>query len=165
MKVYTGDKRREEIKLDEIDQKILALLSENANSSVKDIANQVKIPLSTAFSRIKRLEEKGVIKGYTIKVNPSVLGFTITAVIHFSVEGPYLEEIEQTLANHPNIVALYDITGEFDIVAIARFRDIDELDHFIKSVLKNPKVRKTITSVVLRVVKENYPGIPMITQR
>ncbi len=162
--MYTG-KKRDEARLDETDQKILALLSENANASVKEIAMQVGIPLSTAFSRIKRLEERGIIRGYTIKVNPGALGFTVTAVIHFSVDGPYLEEIEQTLASHPNIVALYDTTGEFDIIAIARFRDIDELDHFIKSVLKNPKVKKTITSVVLRVVKENYPGIPTITQR
>jgi len=144
--------------IDDTDLKILSLLVENANESVKGIARKLGMPVSTVFTRIKRMKERGVIKGYTIKVDPQALGFMVTAVIHFSVEGPYLEEIEETLKGHPSIVALYDTTGEFDIIAVARFRSISELDSFIKSLLKNPKIRKTTTNVVLRVVKEEYPG-------
>ncbi len=146
---------------DEIDAKIIKELQRDAAASLSEIASRLGIPVSTVFSRIKRLREAGVIKGYTIRVDPALLGYNVTAIIMFSVEGPYLEEIESVLSSNPNIIALYDTTGDYDVVAIARFRSIQELDRFIKGVLKNPRIRKTITSVVLRVVKEELGGIPV----
>ena len=163
--VKMSSKRQKERKIvDDIDLKLLYHLSKNANESIKEIAKKIGIPVSTAFARIKKLEEKGIIKSYTIKINPIALGFAVTAIIHFSVEGPYLEEIEKQIALNPNIIALYDTTGDFDIIAIARFQSINELDKFIKNTLKNPKVKRTITNVVLRVVKEDYPGIPIVEE-
>lgn len=154
-------KERKHVELDDLDYKILRELSMNSERGVKDIAEKLGIPVSTCFNRIKRLKDHGVIKRYTISIDPQALGYEVTAAIHINVEGPYLEEIERALSENPNIIFLYDITGEYDVLAIARFRNVGELDRFIKSLLKNPKVKRTITNVILRVVKESDLKVPL----
>ncbi len=155
------DDRKARYYLDEVDSLILAELSKNARASLKEISRKLGVPTSTVFTRIRKLEDKGIIKRYTVIVDPQKLGYTITAVIHFSVEGPYLEQIEKNLSQHPNIIGLYDTTGDFDIIAIVRFRSMDELDRFIKNTLRNPHIKKTITNMVLRTVKEQQPSVPL----
>ena len=152
-------KRKRKI-LDELDLMIIKELQKDSSQSLSEIASRINAPVSTVFSRVKKMREEGVIRGFTAVINPVVLGYNVTAIIMFSVEGAYVEDIEKQLAPNPNIIALYDTTGEYDIIAIARFKSISELDRFIKSVLKNPRIKKTITSVVLRVVKENFSGVP-----
>ena len=147
--------------LDEKDMLLLSYLIQDAKASLKKISRALGLPSSTVFSRIKKLEGKGIIKKYTVVIDHLKLGFNITAVIHFSVEGPYLEEVEKTLSSHPNIIGLYDVTGDFDIIAIARFKTIDELDFFIKNTLRNPHIKKSITNMALRVVKETQPPLPL----
>ncbi|MEM0020674.1 MAG: Lrp/AsnC family transcriptional regulator [Fervidicoccaceae archaeon] len=154
-------KEVEELVLEEVDLKILEALARNARGSLKEISEVVGIPISTAFSRIRRLEQLGIIRGYTLDLDHEKLGYKITAIIHFSVEGPYLEEIEKQLSSKQNVIFLYDITGEFDILAVARFRSIEELDKFVKDTLRNPHVKKTTTSIALRVVKEMHPHVPL----
>ncbi|MGC9115213.1 MAG: Lrp/AsnC family transcriptional regulator [Fervidicoccaceae archaeon] len=151
----------EEIALEEVDLKIIKALAGNARGSLKEISEVVGIPISTAFSRIRKLEQQGIIKGYTVSVNQDKLGYKITAIIHFSVDGPYLEEIEKQLASKENVIFLYDTTGDFDIIAVARFKSIEELDRFIKDTLKNPHIRRTTTSIALRVVKESSTHVPL----
>ncbi|MGB9725920.1 MAG: Lrp/AsnC family transcriptional regulator [Fervidicoccaceae archaeon] len=154
-------KEVEEIALEEVDLKIIKALAGNARGSLKEISEVVGIPISTAFSRIRKLEQQGIIKGYTVSVNQDKLGYKITAIIHFSVDGPYLEEIEKQLASKENVIFLYDTTGDFDIIAVARFKSIEELDRFIKDTLKNPHIRRTTTSIALRVVKESSTHVPL----
>jgi len=153
--------RRRRAEIDELDEKILRELASNAELGVKELAGKLGIPTSTCFNRIKKLKEMGVIKKVTVSVDPMALGYEVTAAIHLNVEGPYLEEIEKQLAENPNILYLFDITGEYDVLAIARFKSVQELDRFIKSILKNPKVKRTITNVVLRVIKESDSKVPM----
>ncbi len=105
---------------------------------------------------MRRLEEAGVIKGYTVNLDYSKLGYDVTVVIHMSVEGRVIEDIEERLARISNVVAVYDVTGEFDIIVLARFGSIGELDRFIKWLIKVPGVRRTITSIALRIVKEDF---------
>lgn len=152
---------KKKIELDDLDYKILKELAKNAELGVKDIAKKLDIPVSTCFNRIKRLRENGVINKFTISIEPYTLGYEVTAAVHLNVEGPYLEEIEKDLAENPNILYLYDITGEYDVLAIVRFKSVEELDKFIKGLLKNPKIKRTITNVILRVVKESDVRIPL----
>ncbi|MGC8675127.1 Lrp/AsnC family transcriptional regulator [Fervidicoccus sp.] len=150
--------------LDEIDLKILTHLSNSSKTSLNQLSNILGIPVSTVFARIKKLEEKGIIDKYTLSVDPKKLGFNVTAIINFSVEGSHIEEFEKQISNHPNVLFLYDITGDFDVIAVTRFRNIEELDYFIKNVLKNPYVKRTITNIALRVVKESYLHVPLLIE-
>ncbi len=122
--------------------------------SVREVARRVRAPHSTVYERIRKLEKSGIILGYTVRVDYKRLGYQITALILVNVDGRHILEVEEWLAKHPNVLAVYDITGEHDIAVIASFKTIDELDSFVKNVLRNPYVRQTRTSIVFRKVKE-----------
>ena len=64
--------------------------------------------------------------------------------------------MEKSLANLDEVISIYDVTGDYDIAVIARFKDRSSLNNFIKSALKMPHVTKTVTNVVLNVVKEDF---------
>ena len=142
--------------LDEIDIKIIRLLQENSRISFNEIAKKIGISVGTAYNRVKNLEEKGVLKGYTALIDPIKMGYGITAIILIQAEGAHLVEVEKEVAKLNNVVSVYDITGEFDIAVIARFKDSRRLNAFVKKVLSMPYVKRTVTNVVLNVVKEDF---------
>lgn len=143
-------------KLDEIDFKILNLLQEDSRLSYKKIADKLGISVGTAYNHIKSLEEKGVLKGYTVLVDATKVGYNLTALILIQAEGRYLIDVESEIAKISSVTSVYDITGDFDIAVIARFKDRDGLNQFIKSLLKIPHIKRTVTSVVLNIVKEDF---------
>lgn len=143
-------------KIDEIDFKIIRLLQENSRISFNEIAKKVGVSVGTAYNRVKNLEEKGILKGYTVLVDPAKVGYGITAIILIQAEGAHLVKVEKEIAELDNVVSVYDITGEFDIAVIARFKDSYGLNAFVKKVLSIPYVKRTVTNVVLNVVKEDF---------
>ncbi|MGB9958959.1 MAG: Lrp/AsnC family transcriptional regulator [Candidatus Bathyarchaeales archaeon] len=142
-------------RVDEIDLKIINLLQEDSRLSYNKIASKLGISVGTAYNRIKNLEEKGVLKGYTVLVDMDKVGYNLTALILIQAEGKHLLDVETEIAKMNNVVSVYDITGDFDIAAIARFKDRNNLNQFIKNLLSLPYVKKTVTNVVLNVVKED----------
>lgn len=142
--------------LDEIDLEIIRLLQENSRISFNEIAKKLGISVGTAYNRVKNLEEKGVLKGYTALVDPIKMGYGITAIILIQAEGAHLVEVEKEVAKLDNVISVYDITGEFDVAVVARFKDSRGLNAFVKKVLSMPYVKRTVTNVVLNVVKEDF---------
>ncbi|HSQ53105.1 MAG TPA: Lrp/AsnC family transcriptional regulator [Acidobacteriota bacterium] len=143
-------------KVDEIDQKIIRLLQEDARKSFNKIADSLGIAVGTAYNRVKNLEDKGILKGYTIMLDSAKLGYTLTAVILIEAEGRFLPDVEKALAKLDEVICIYDITGDYDVAVVARFKDRTALNSFIKSALKMPHVSRTVTNVVLNVVKEDF---------
>lgn len=141
--------------LDDLDRKILRLLVEDSRRSFREIAKILGIAVGTAYNRIKKLEELDIIKAYTVLVDQSKIGYGLTAFILMQAEGQYLEEVEKEAAKLDAVSCVYDITGDFDIAIIARFKNSGELNTFIKSMLKNTHVKKTVTNVVLNTIKED----------
>ena len=152
----TEKKSEAPLPLDDIDRKILALLQKNARISFRDIADAVGISVGTVHNRIKKLERLGIIRGYTTLLDPYKLGFELTALILMQVDGAHIVEVEREIAKHREVCGVYDITGDFDILVIARFRTREELNNFIKSILKLPHIKRTVTSIALNIVKENF---------
>ncbi len=152
----TGKKPEATLSLDEVDRKILALLQENARISFRDIADAVGVSVGTVHNRIKKLETLNIIKRYTTLFDPYKLGFELTALILIQVDGAHIIEVEQEIAKHSEVCGVYDITGDFDILVIARFRTREELNSFIKSILKLPHIKRTVTSIALNIVKEDF---------
>jgi DNA-binding Lrp family transcriptional regulator len=142
-------------KLDDVDLRIINLLQEDSRLSYNKIARKLGISVGTAYNRIKSLEERGVVKGYTVLVDMAKVGYNLTALILIQAEGKHLLDVENEIARMNNVVSVYDITGDFDIAVIARFKDRDSLNQFIKSLLSLPYVKRTVTNVVLNVVKED----------
>lgn len=144
------------IKLDEIDIKIIEELKRNSRQTYKGLAEKFNIAIGTVYNRIRKLEELGIIKSFTIDIDYSKLGYDLTAIIMIQVEGPYIIEVEKKIANFKEVMSVYDITGEFDIAVIAKFKDREHLNKFIKGILTMPHIRRTVTSIALSVMKENF---------
>jgi len=143
-------------KIDKIDLQIINLLQEDSRLSFNKIAKELGISVGTAYNRIKNLEERGILKGYTAIVDPAKVGYTLTAIILIQAKGKHLLNVENEVAKMSNVISVYDITGDFDIAVVARFKDRFGLNAFIKNLLTMPYVKRTVTNVVLNVVKEDF---------
>ena len=142
--------------MDDVDRKIMRLLQEDARKSFNKIADSLGIAVGTAYNRVKSMEDRGVLKGYTIILDSTKLGYGLTALILIEAEGKYLPEVEKELAQLDEVLCIYDITGDYDVAVVARFKNRTALNNFIKSALKMPHVTRTVTNVVLNVVKEDF---------
>ncbi|WP_206203871.1 Lrp/AsnC family transcriptional regulator [Thermococcus sp. 21S9] len=140
--------------VDELDIKIISLLQKNARLSYREIARELNVAVGTVYNRIKRLEEEGVIKGYAPVLDYEKLGFGLTALIGIKAQGRKIAEIERKIAEKTRAMMVYDITGEFDIFVIAKFKDREDMNRFVKWLLSLDGVEKTNTSVAMQVVKE-----------
>lgn len=142
--------------LNDVDFRILGLLQQDSRLSFNKIASKLGISVGTAFNRIKNLEKKGVLKGYTIILDPEKIGYSLTALILIQTQGGHLSEIESEISKAANVIAVYDITGEYDAAMITKFKDRTSLSVFIKNLMAIPHVKRTVTSVVLDVIKEEF---------
>jgi DNA-binding Lrp family transcriptional regulator len=143
-------------RLDSIDIQILRMLQEDSRTSYRKIAEALGIAVGTVYNRIKRLEDEGIFKAYTVIVDPTKISYDLTAVILVQAGGPHLAEVEKEIAQSEYTICVYDITGDFDIAVIARFKNRAMLNSFIKEILKMPHVTRTVTNVTLNVVKEDF---------
>jgi DNA-binding Lrp family transcriptional regulator len=141
--------------LDNVDLQIINLLQEDSRLSFNKIAEKLGIAVGTAYNRVKILEEKGVLRGYTAVVDHAKVGYGLTVIILIQAAGKHLQDVEKEVAKIDNVVSVYDITGDFDIAVVAKFKDRDSLNTFIKSTLSMPYVQRTVTNVALNIVKED----------
>lgn len=142
--------------LDEIDLKIIKLLQEDCRLSFSKVAVHLGISVGTAYNRIKSMEERGIIKGYTVIADPLKLDLSMTAIILIQAEGAHLIQVENQIAEMDNVISVYDITGDYDMSVIVRFKDRVDLNEFVKKLLSIPHVMRTVTNVVLNIVKEDF---------
>ncbi|NPA84754.1 MAG: Lrp/AsnC family transcriptional regulator [Crenarchaeota archaeon] len=142
--------------LDDLDMKILSILMNDARKSVREIARELGVSPATVHNRMKRLQQEGVLKGFMPIVDFPKLGYQVTAIIMVSVEGQRLREFENELKEMKNVIAIYDITGEFDVLVIAKFKDVQALDFFVKDLLEREGIKKTVTHIAFNVVKEDF---------
>jgi DNA-binding Lrp family transcriptional regulator len=140
--------------VDELDKKIIRSLNKNARKSFREIAKDVGTSVTAVIHRVRKYEESGVIKGYIPLVDPAFLGLDLTAVIALRISQGKLLEIQENIAKDPRVMAVYDITGEWDSLVIGYFKDRGDLNDFIKDLLSQKNVDRSVTHIVLNVVKE-----------
>ncbi|AEB94436.1 MAG: Lrp/AsnC family transcriptional regulator [Metallosphaera sp.] len=149
----TNGKRK--IDLDTIDRRLLIELLRDSRVSLRRLSEEMNVSPATLHNRLTKMVQEGVIRGFTTLVDYTKLGYSLSAIIMVKVNGKYLVEFEKEISNADNIVAVYDVVGEYDVVLIAKFRSVEDLDVFLKQLLKNSKVERTYTSIVLNSVKED----------
>ena len=149
-------KPNEKSEIDKVDLQILSILQEDCHQSLRKLAAKMHISSIMAATRIKNLEDKGILKGYTVILDPVKLGYDLTAVIFIQTEGDYLKNLENELSQMANIIAIYEITGDFDVVAVVKLKDRDSLNSMLKNLLVTPHIKKTMTDITLNVVKEDF---------
>ena len=141
--------------LNETDLKILKGLLEDARFSSRQIAKNVGVSVGTVLSRIKKMEDEGLIKGYSVLLNHEKLGYQLTVVTEITVSKGKLVETENEIAKIPNVCCVYDVTGLTDAIIVAKFKSREDLGQFTKRLLSLPFIERTNTHVVLTTVKEN----------
>jgi Lrp/AsnC family transcriptional regulator for asnA, asnC and gidA len=134
---------------------IIALLQGDSRLSFNKLSKKLGVSVGTAYNRVKTLEALGVVKGYTVVLDTSKLGFELTAIILIQAAGKHLLDVEREIANTANVIAVYDIAGEHDAAVVAKFKDRTSLNKYLQSLLTKPYVKRTVTNVALNVVKED----------
>jgi DNA-binding Lrp family transcriptional regulator len=141
--------------LSETDLKILKGLLEDARFSSRQIAKNVGVSVGTVLSRIKKMEDEGLIKGYSVLLDHEKLGYQLTVVTEITVSKGRLVETENEIAKISNVCCVYDVTGLTDAIIVAKFKSREDLGQFTKRLLSLPFIERTNTHVVLTTVKEN----------
>ncbi len=141
--------------LDAIDKAIVNTLIDDARQSLRDIAKKVGVSVATAMHRVHRLEHGGTIKRFTLDLDYEKLGFDVQVIIQLIVSKGKLFEVEKKIANHANVSAVYDVTGEHDILVIAKFPSRRSMDAFLKKIQTYDFVQRTETKLILNVMKES----------
>jgi DNA-binding Lrp family transcriptional regulator len=142
--------------LDETDVKILKALTLDARLSSRQIAKQCDVSIGTVLSRIKRMENEGIIRGYSVLLDHEKLGYELTVVSEITVSKGRLLEVENEIARLPNVCGVYDVTGLIDAIIVAKFKNREDLGKFTKRLLAIPFVERTNTHVVLTSIKEDF---------
>jgi len=148
------------VSLDELDVRILRALTVDARKSYREVARALGVSIGTVSSRVKRMETAGVITGYAPLIEPKRLGYDIVAVIGIKISRGKLLEVQKRLAREERVFGVYDVTGEWDSILMARFRNTREMDAFVKKLSATENVERTYTQVVLNVVKHE-PRVPV----
>ena len=151
--------------IDELDLEILSILSIDGRKNKSTIADDLNRSPNTIIKRISNLEENGVIKNYGVQIDYEKLGYNIIALIELTISKGKMLEIEQDIAKIPNVFAVYDITGEFDALILARFKNRGDLSKMIKKIHTSQFVERTNTHMVLNVIKENSSFTELLKER
>jgi len=138
-----------------LDAKLVNELLGNGRASLRSLGEELDVSVTTVSNHLRDLEEEGVIEGYTPTVDYSKLGFDVTAILQLKVEGDALPEITETLREEKQMISVYEVTGDYDVIAIGKFTDTDGMNDQIKSFLTDVNIRESNTSVVLNAVTEN----------
>ena len=136
------------------DSELLKHLSKNGKASQRELAEVTGLALGTVSNHLKVLEKNKIIKGYSANIDPEKVGFTLSATIHLRIAKGKIMDVQASIAKHPRVYIVYDITGEWDSLVLARFKDREEMDEFIKTTLSQKDIERTSTSLVLNNVKE-----------
>ena len=145
-----------ELVLDRTDLHILRLMQENARISNADMARELGMAPSGVLERVKKLEQKGVIKQYTARINPGALQQKMLAFIFMKAsDGPGCNDTAQELARIPEVQEVHHIAGEDCYLVKVRTYDSSTLMELMRNKFgKIPKLLSTRTTIVLETVKE-----------
>ena len=146
--------------LDATDRDLLAALLEDARISQRGLAKRVGVAQGTITNRLRRLEGMGVIKGYTVLLDAESIGWTMTVITGLTIQKGSMIDVQQEIAADPRVFAVYDVTGDYDSMVLARVRGRKDLDDLTKTVFTLQGVQRSFTQVVLNTVKEDGRVVP-----
>ena len=138
-----------------LDAKLVNALLGDGRASLRSLAEDLDVSVTTVSNHLNALEDEGVIDGYTPRVDYDALGYDVTAIIQLKVEGDALPDVTDRLQSHDQMISVYEVTGDYDIIAVGKFSDTDGMNRQIKTLLNDPDIKESNTSVVLNAASEH----------
>ncbi|MCQ2079163.1 MAG: Lrp/AsnC family transcriptional regulator [archaeon] len=136
------------------------MMCNSSQGSYRQLAKQLGVHPTTLIQRVKHLENLGVIKGYRAKIDYVAMGYDYTGLVQ--VYSDDIVEVEKEIVNIPEVVAVYDVTGEADAVVLVTCLNREEFSAAVKKINSLKGVTKTNTSVVLNIMKSENEFIPKL---
>ena len=142
-----------ECAMDSTDLTLIGLLRQNARASVAQLAGKLGVSRGTVSNRIKKLEDAGVLVGYTVLLRPDAQAPRITAWMSIAVEGNQTRAVISSLLGEPGVAALHDTNGRWDLLAELRAGNLAELAEVLERVRLIKGIAGTETSIHLQSYK------------
>jgi Lrp/AsnC family leucine-responsive transcriptional regulator len=133
------------MKIDYVDSQILKQLCANSRLSIRELAKKVNLSAPSVAERVRKLEDEGVIEGYTTKINYEKLGYTINAILEVTIRNGQSEKFKQYIERHPRAVFCYRVAGPACYMLKISVRHLQEIEEFINSV---SELAQTVTHIV-----------------
>jgi Lrp/AsnC family leucine-responsive transcriptional regulator len=148
-----------EAKLDRLDRDILAVLQTDARISLQDLSKQVGLSASPCWTRIRRMEEAGVIEGYTVRINAQAVGLAETVIVQVTLDSHSDEALfafGRALADIPEVLEALLVSGDYDYILRIAVSDTRDYERLLRERLyKIPGLRHSKSSFVLRSLKQS----------
>jgi DNA-binding Lrp family transcriptional regulator len=136
--------------MDSLDQQLIALLRADARSTVATLAHKLGVSRGTVTNRITKLEDEGVIVGYTVRLRPDTTPNEIAAWMSITVEGNQTRAVIGMLLGEPGVASLHDTNGRWDLLAELRASNLGELANVLERVRLIKGIGATETSIHLQ---------------
>ncbi len=140
--------------IDEEDRKIIAMLRENARRSLRSMAKEVKISPSSVRNRIERLVQKGIIKRFTVDVDPRKIGYELQVIVLVTSRPGASDSLFKALQSFPQISSVHWTSGPANFVCMIRVHDMNDLSHFLTSELEKLKGVERVESMFVMAQSE-----------
>ena len=147
------------MQLDDTDQAILEVLLKDSRTSLKDLGQQVGLSSPSVAERLRRLEERGVIRAFTIDINPQALGYTLQAVVRIRPLPGKLHSVQKLIEDTPQFVECDKVTGDDCFVAKLHVRSIEHLDQILDRIANQAETNTAI--VKAQPIKRRPPPFAM----
>lgn len=131
------------------DERLLSMLRANARTSISDLARMLNLSRSTVQTRIDRLEQTGVIKGYVVEYGQKFVSSLVSAHVSIKVKQKLTTKTNVELKQIPQISELYAISGEYDLIAVVQAQSTEQLSHLLDDIGNLDGVERTNSAVVL----------------
>ncbi|MBK6322257.1 Lrp/AsnC family transcriptional regulator [Candidatus Aalborgicola defluviihabitans] len=135
--------------MDEIDHKLMSLLRQDARLTVAALAAKLQVSRGTVTNRIRRLEDDGVIVGYTVRLRPDVQHNEIKAWMSIAVDGNQTRVVIASLLGEPGVATLHDTNGRWDLLAELRAQTLQDLASVLERIRLIKGISNTETSIHL----------------
>ncbi|UCH47460.1 MAG: Lrp/AsnC family transcriptional regulator [Betaproteobacteria bacterium] len=146
------------------DLAILAVLREDARASLQEISSRVGLSTTPCWNRIKKMEAEGVIQGYTVRVDPSAIGFTETVIVQVTLDSHTEEtlfDFGKQLEQIPEVLEAYLVSGDYDYYIRIAVKDTRDYERLLReSLYRIPGIQHSKSAFVLRTLKESEIPLP-----
>jgi DNA-binding Lrp family transcriptional regulator len=142
--------------MDDTDGMIIEALRKNSRRSYRELAKEVGLSPAALINRVKELEKERIVKGYTVSLDLLKLGYEFMGFVSISIDAGKLIETQEKISKLRGVYSVYDLTGEYDSVALIVAKSRNEFSGLIKKIHNTPHVKKTNTNVILNVVKDPF---------